>query len=277
MRKEIDDMKKTLTGLVGLVILVCLVVASAITAENARYRGDEKSFIEKFTEAYKVNDEVKMAELVRQAGPQVVYNEIVSQSTRGIASVAEGRDGNKDFDIAELMATNYAREFKTEAVLEQVKKYKLYDQEMSREKLKGDRLVKEALFAYGKSQWGESRRQFTEAFRTFDKIGDLFGRSKALVYIGDTENRLGNYERALNSYQQGLELKQRIGDREGQASTLSNIGATYKSLKQYDKALKFYNRSIEQYQKIDDKAEETRLLREIENIHGTLKKESQRR
>jgi tetratricopeptide (TPR) repeat protein len=277
MRKERNDMKKILSGLAVIVLMVCVAVSTVILAENAGQIMDEKSFIEKFTEAHKANDEVKMAELVRQAGPQIVYNVIISESTRGLASVAEGKDGSKQFDIAELMATNYAREFKQEALLQQVKKYKLYDQEMSREKLKGDRLVKEGLSAYGKSQWEESRRQFNEALLAFDKIGDLFGRSSALAYIGDTNMRLGNYQRALAIYQQGLELKQRIGDVGGQAATLSNIGATYKSLKQYDEALKFYNRSIKEYQKMEDKAGETKLLREIDNIHDNVRKDSEGR
>ena len=280
--------KLIITGLLTLAVCMATWTIAEQEAEKGAGKGatapqgtnqkpDARSFLDKFFEAIKAGDQDRMEELVRQAGPQIVYDAIVSESTRGITSVAEGKDGSMHLNTAEAMATLYAKEFKKGALLEQVRKYKLYDQQMSQEKLKADALVREGLSFYRKSQWEESQRQFNEALVAFDKIGDLFGRSKALTYIGDTNMQLGHYDRALRIYQQNLELKRTIGDLRGEATALSNMGAIYQSLKQYDKALKFYNQSIEEYQKMKDQAEEAGLLKEIENIREKLKRDSQER
>jgi len=260
-----------------LITILLLISCFATANEKTTPVMNESSFLQEFSKALGAKDQPRMEELVRLTSPHIVYSVIISQSTRGITSVAEGKDGSTHLNTAEAMATIYAKEFKKEALLEQVRKYKLYDRGMSQEKLKGDRLIREGLSSYRKSQWEEALRQFNEALVAFDKIGDLFGRSRALGYMGNTDTRLGNYDRALSIYQQDLELKRTMGDVRGEAAVLSNIGTTYNSLKQYDEALKFYHQSIEGYQRNKDQAGETRLLREIENIHEKLKKDSQGR
>jgi tetratricopeptide (TPR) repeat protein len=55
---------------------------------------------------------------------------------------------------------------------------------------------------------------------------------------------LGDWQQALDYYQQALTIKNDLGDSFSQAITLNNIGAIYFQLGQWDKALNHFHKAL---------------------------------
>uniref|UniRef100_UPI0037040136 tetratricopeptide repeat protein n=1 Tax=Halomicronema hongdechloris TaxID=1209493 RepID=UPI0037040136 len=63
---------------------------------------------------------------------------------------------------------------------------------------------------------------------------------------------MGQYEQALDYYQEALAIRQEIGDRSGEGTTRNNIGAVYDNLGQYESALDYYQEALAIRQEIGD-------------------------
>ncbi|MEH1894990.1 MAG: tetratricopeptide repeat protein, partial [Nostoc sp.] len=53
------------------------------------------------------------------------------------------------------------------------------------------------------------------------------GEGISLIGLGNAYNLLGQYQRAIEFYQQSLEISREIGDRNGEGHSLSNLGNAY--------------------------------------------------
>ena len=63
--------------------------------------------------------------------------------------------------------------------------------------------------------------------------------------LGVALKNSGNYQEAINCFKAQLEIAIQIGDRETQFSAYGNIGNTYQRLEQYDNALEYYEKARE--------------------------------
>ncbi|MEH1895396.1 MAG: tetratricopeptide repeat protein, partial [Nostoc sp.] len=96
----------------------------------------------------------------------------------------------------------------------------------------------------------------------------------ALILLGNAYNFLGQYQRAIEFYQQSLEISREIGDspeerlrqRNGEGSSLINLGCAYNSLGQYQQAIEFLQQSLEISREIGDSPEERLRQRNGEGI-----------
>lgn len=66
----------------------------------------------------------------------------------------------------------------------------------------------------------------------------------AITNLGAIYTSLGEYNRGLELYQQGMLIFQELGDRSKEIWVLNNIGTAYKQLEQYDRAVEAYLRAI---------------------------------
>jgi CHAT domain-containing protein len=76
------------------------------------------------------------------------------------------------------------------------------------------------------------------------EIGDRQGELNAVNNSGLAYSSLGQYQKSLELYQQSLTIAREIGDRQGETSVLSNSGSAYSSLGQYQKSLELYQQSL---------------------------------
>ena len=76
----------------------------ATSTQGTDQKMDEESFLNKYLDAFKANDKIRMEAPVKQAGSDVVYQAVISQAKNGIFSVAEGKNGSVYFNTAEAMA-----------------------------------------------------------------------------------------------------------------------------------------------------------------------------
>ncbi len=71
--------------------------------------------------------------------------------------------------------------------------------------------------------------------------------------LGIAYRSLGDYQQAINYYQQSLEIRQEIGDRHGISNSLNGLGNAYYSLGDYPKAIDYYQQSLEIATEIGDR------------------------
>jgi predicted ATPase len=68
--------------------------------------------------------------------------------------------------------------------------------------------------------------------------------------IGLIYNSKGEYSRALDCFEKGLEIRKKIDDQKGIAHTLNNIGMVHMDRGDYDKAVEFQEKSLGIFEKI---------------------------
>jgi CHAT domain-containing protein/Tfp pilus assembly protein PilF len=86
---------------------------------------------------------------------------------------------------------------------------------------------------------------------------------ETLHKIGATYYRLNQYDEALDFYQQALTLRQALSDLPGIGSTLNGIAVVYHERGDYDRALEYYQQALEIRHLLLDKPGELRTLNNI--------------
>ena len=96
--------------------------------------------------------------------------------------------------------------------------------------------------------------QYQQALVTLQAVervsGDFHLKRRALNGIGTVNLELGQYEQALEIYQQAHNLPSPVGDRIGQAKTLANLGRAYRALGNKKQALKQYQLASDELRSI---------------------------
>jgi CHAT domain-containing protein/Tfp pilus assembly protein PilF len=88
--------------------------------------------------------------------------------------------------------------------------------------------------------------------------------------IGGVYYQLGQYRKALESYEKGLAISRKTGHLRAEASALDRIGSFYQSWGDRRKALEHYEKSLEIYRKIGSLAGEAGSFYAIGTIHAGL-------
>ncbi|KPQ32735.1 MAG: hypothetical protein HLUCCO16_19630 [Phormidium sp. OSCR] len=102
------------------------------------------------------------------------------------------------------------------------------------------------------------------------EIGDRAGEGNALSNLGNVYNSLGQYERAIDFYEQSLTIAREIGDRAGEGRVLGNLGVAYLNQGQYERAIDFYEQRLEIAREIGDRAGEGSALGNLGNVYDSL-------
>ena len=77
------------------------------------------------------------------------------------------------------------------------------------------------------------------------KIVDRRGEGNALGNLGLAYSDLGEYQKAIEYYEQALEIAREIGDKQGEGNALCNLGVAYDFLGEYQKAIKYHTQYLE--------------------------------
>jgi len=94
-------------------------------------------------------------------------------------------------------------------------------------------------------------------------------QARALNESGVAHNNLGNYDKALDYYQQSLVIAREIGDRRGEGRTLNNMSAIAHTKGDYETALDYLKQSLAIQREIGDVAGLCATLFNIGHIHWT--------
>jgi len=102
------------------------------------------------------------------------------------------------------------------------------------------------------SQFKAAFQSYRQSLALYQEIGNLLGESAALIDLGITCDFLGEYLKAIDCYEQSLEIARKIGGQSGKVGKgrcLGNLGKTYSSLGKYYEAVDCQKQSLEIAQK----------------------------
>ncbi|MBD2069533.1 tetratricopeptide repeat protein [Leptolyngbya sp. FACHB-671] len=130
-----------------------------------------------------------------------------------------------------------------------------------------DRLAQQAWEQYQTSQFQAALQSWQQALEIYREIGDRTGEGIILNNIGGVYANQGQYPQALEFYQQALSIAQAVGDRAGEGTTLNGIGRVYLDQGQYPQALEFYQQALSIARAIGDRAGEGTTLNGIGGVY----------
>jgi CHAT domain-containing protein/Tfp pilus assembly protein PilF len=133
------------------------------------------------------------------------------------------------------------------------------------------RLVDRAFEQAQTGQFELALQSWQQAFSIYQKMGDRNSQGGILNSIGLAYRTLGQYQKALESLQQALSLLNDVGDRGGVGTTLSNMGLVYSSMGQYSQALKVYQQALVIKQEFDDRRAQGTILNNIGTVYRNLR------
>jgi tetratricopeptide (TPR) repeat protein len=111
---------------------------------------------------------------------------------------------------------------------------------------------------------------YQQSIEIMREISDRNGEANSLGNLGNAYDSLGQYQRAIDFHQQSLEIAREIGDRNGEARSLAGLGIAYGSLSQYQRAIDFHQQSLEIARKIGDRNGEANSLGNLGNAYDSL-------
>jgi tetratricopeptide (TPR) repeat protein len=111
---------------------------------------------------------------------------------------------------------------------------------------------------------------YQQSLTIYREIGNRKGEASSLNNLGNTYDFLGQYQIAIDYHQQSLAIFIEIGDRKGEANSLHNSGGAYYSLGEYQQAIDLYKYSLVIKREIDDRKGEANSLNNLGNTYNSL-------
>ncbi|WP_181016303.1 tetratricopeptide repeat protein [Pseudanabaena sp. BC1403] len=127
-------------------------------------------------------------------------------------------------------------------------------------KEEADRLFKQGNQQYQISQFEAALQSYQQALNIYREIKDRRGEGAALGTLGEAYRVLGKYDKAIELHLQSLEIAREIKDRFDEVQSLGNLGIVYISLGKYDKAIKSQLQRLEIAREIKDRIGEGAAL-----------------
>ncbi|NET17229.1 MAG: tetratricopeptide repeat protein, partial [Okeania sp. SIO1H6] len=123
---------------------------------------------------------------------------------------------------------------------------------------------------YFLGEYHKAIEYFQQSLQIAREIGDLLTEGKALGNLGNVYDSLGEYHKAIEYHQQSLQIAREIGDRSGEGSALGNLGNVYYLLGEYDKAIEYYQQLLQIAREIGDRSGEGSALGNLGNVYYLL-------
>jgi CHAT domain-containing protein len=124
--------------------------------------------------------------------------------------------------------------------------------------------------------WGDYRKAleyFDQALEMRRALGHRRQEAIALNNIGRVYDLLGEAQKALDYHRQALELRRTLGDRVGEGASLNNIGLVYGWLGEKDKELDYYQQALSIFRATGDRGYEASTLNNIASFYLYTRKE----
>ncbi len=97
---------------------------------------------------------------------------------------------------------------------------------------------------------------YEQSFAIAQEVGDLWGEGEALNNLGIVHDDLGQYQQVIDFYEQSLVIFREIGDPNGERRALGSLGFAYQNLGQYQQAIDFFKQQLAIIREIDNSPEE---------------------
>ena len=107
------------------------------------------------------------------------------------------------------------------------------------------------------SKYEKALEYFNECLEITKEIGDRAGGSKCYADLGNVYADLGDFKKAIEFHEKSLKIFKEIGDRARESKCYTNLGAAYRNLGDFKKAIEFHEKSLKIFKEIGDKSGES--------------------
>jgi diguanylate cyclase (GGDEF)-like protein len=90
----------------------------------------------------------------------------------------------------------------------------------------------------------QAHKHYTQAVAIRAELKDRIAMSKSINNLGQVQRKIGNYEKAIDHYQESLAMKG-TDDASGRTNTLVNLALVYKEMRDYEKALRLLEQALD--------------------------------
>jgi CHAT domain-containing protein/tetratricopeptide (TPR) repeat protein len=111
---------------------------------------------------------------------------------------------------------------------------------------------------------------FQQSLTIQKQISNRNGEGLSLNNLGLAYNSLGQHQKAIEYYQQSLAIQKQIGNRNGEATSINNLGGAYNSLGQYQKAIEYYQQSLAIQKQIGNRNGEATSINNLGGAYNSL-------
>jgi tetratricopeptide (TPR) repeat protein len=120
------------------------------------------------------------------------------------------------------------------------------------------------------SQFNRAIELFQQALEISRKTADRNAEAASLCNLGNIYYSLSHYQQAILYYQQSLDIFKEIGNRSFEINSLNGLGLSSYSLGQYQQAIQFHQQSLEITRQIANRNGEANSLCNLGNVYDSL-------
>jgi len=121
----------------------------------------------------------------------------------------------------------------------------------------------------GQGEYEKALEKYNESLKISKELGYKEGIAVTLHELGMIHLNQGEYDKALKKYNVSLKISKELGDKQGISGTLHQLGMIYHDQGEYEKAVEKYNESLKISGKLGDKQGIANALHELGRIHQT--------
>ena len=92
--------------------------------------------------------------------------------------------------------------------------------------------------------YDQAHKHYTQAVAIRAELKDRISMSKSINNLGQVQRKIGNYEKAIDHYQESLTMKSGE-DASGRTNTLVNLALVYKEMRNYEQALRLMEQALD--------------------------------
>jgi CHAT domain-containing protein/Flp pilus assembly protein TadD len=111
---------------------------------------------------------------------------------------------------------------------------------------------------------------YNEAVGLWRAVGDRAGEAMTVGDLGVVHNMLGERQKALDCYNQALALARAVGNHSAEAAVLTGIGVVYAALEEKQTALDYYNQALPLWHKMKSAYGEARTFMDMGYVYLSL-------
>ena len=126
-----------------------------------------------------------------------------------------------------------------------------------------------APFLLLRGMYAVAEQHLQRAYDVAMVLGDSYGITTTLLYLGEIVQKQGNYTQAENHFQEGLTMARRIGDSERTSALLNDLGWVTWKQGGYSLAEKYLQEGLILARQIEDKERISGLLKVLGSVVGS--------
>ncbi|MDB9480536.1 tetratricopeptide repeat protein [Dolichospermum circinale CS-537/03] len=116
-----------------------------------------------------------------------------------------------------------------------------------------------------------------EALQNAEKLAAVNFKRQVLNKIGDTYSEERQFERAIDYYQQGLDIARKLKNRNGESYALFKLGNAYFDLRQFLEARKYYQQCLAIDQELNDHRKQAGTYHQLGYVAQEMREYAQAR